>query len=495
MAHLLHDILTSLTRRGDAVAVRWQGDDLSYGELDRRARRVAAGLAAAGVVPGDRVAVGLENSPELVIGLVAVLRLGAVFVPINPLASPDEVEHILRGSGCKLAVLHADHLAAVSASSLPELAARVSVFPEAEALVDDASLPAEAPALIVYTSGTTGKPKGVVLSHRALGSNLATVAAAWQWSAADRLLLTLPCFHLHGLGLGLLNSLAVGSTILLYRRFSAETVLDDLVRDQATMFFGVPTMYNRIVDLPSDGLPAPRLRLWVSGSAPLAAATFEKFRDRFGAEIVERYGMTECLFVLSARLDAPRLPGHVGYVLPGIDCRIVDPERADEGAIVPVADGVEGEILVQGPNLFSGYWRDPEATAATMLDGYLRSGDLAVRDAGGVHRIVGRLSVDIIKTRGFKVGAGEIEDCLMRLAGVQEVAVVGVPDADQGQRIVAALTPSPGASLDEATVRAYARAHLAPHKVPSRIVFVDEIPRTGPGKFKKVELIQRLSNG
>lgn len=354
---------------------------------------------------------------------------------------------------------------------------------------------AEAPALIVYTSGTTGKPKGAVLSHRALLSNLTTVAQAWRWTENDRLLLTLPCFHLHGLGLGIMTSFLVGSSVALRPRFVLEEVLDDLVRVQATLFFGVPTIYNRLVGLPAESFAQHdlhRMRLWVSGSAPLSTATYERFRERSGFALMDRYGMTECGFVLSTPVDEPRRPGTVGRPLPGVAVRIVDPDAADAGRLVDVGDGTQGEIVIRGPNLFSGYWNRPEDTQRALLDGYLRSGDLAVRQADGMVRIVGRSSVDIIKTRGFKVGAVEIEDCLQRHPDVQEVAVVGVPDADQGERIIAAVTPKVASHVSAEALRSYARAHLAPHKVPAEIVFIDEIPRTGPGKFKKKELIRQL---
>jgi acyl-CoA synthetase (AMP-forming)/AMP-acid ligase II len=224
----------------------------------------------------------------------------------------------------------------------------------------------------------------------------------------------------------------------------------------------------------------------------LSAATYERFHERTGFALMDRYGMTECGFVLSTPYEEPRRPGVVGRPLPGISVRIVDPDAAEAGRVVDVADGTQGEILIRGPNLFSGYWNRPEDTQRALLDGYLRSGDLAVREADGMVRIVGRSSVDIIKTRGFKVGAVEIEDRLQRHPDVQEVAVVGIPDVDQGERIVAAVTPKQPSGVSAETLRAYARDHLAPHKVPTEIVFMDEIPRTGPGKFKKKELIRQL---
>ena len=497
MTTLSEALAATAARRGAATALLFDGAEYSYRLIGERAGTVAGALRQRGVHPGDRVAVGLVNSPKLVVAVLGVIQAGAVLVPLNPAYTAEEVVYIVGDAGARLALVEPDHAAILMQASLPEL----SVIMTAGDIISGPTAPparvdAESPALIVYTSGTTGRPKGAVLSHRALLSNLSTVAQAWQWSENDRLLLTLPCFHLHGLGLGILTSYLVGSSVVLRRRFVAEDVVADLERSQATMFFGVPTMYNRLVTLPDTALHGHdlhRMRLWVSGSAPLSAPTFERFHERFGFSLMDRYGMTECGFVLSTPSDGPRRPGVVGTPLPGISVRLIDPEHADAGRMVDVPDGTQGEIAIKGPNLFSGYWNRPDDTRRALLDGYLRSGDLAVREADGQLRIVGRSSVDIIKTRGFKVSAVEIEDCVQRHPEVQEVAVVGVPDADQGERVVAAVTRNAGAALTAEALQAFARKYLAPHKVPSRIVFVDEIPRTGPGKFKKKELIRRLS--
>jgi malonyl-CoA/methylmalonyl-CoA synthetase len=362
----------------------------------------------------------------------------------------------------------------------------------------DPPLQSKDPALIIYTSGTTGRPKGAVLSHGALLSNLTAMADVWRWCARDRLLLTLPCFHLHGLGLGILGSFLVGSSIVMRSRFVAEEIPLLLEEHECTMFFGVPTMYNRLVTLPESalqGVDLGRMRMWVSGSAPLGPATFDRFRARFGFELLDRYGMTECGFVVATPSGEARRPGTVGRPLPGIEVRIVDADEADAGRLVPVRRGEPGEMLMRGPNLFSGYWRREAETRAAFLDGLLRSGDLAVEDEDGMIRIVGRRSVDVIKCRGFKIGAVEIENCLQAHPAVEEVAVVGVPHSDLGEMVVAAVTVVPGREVSEEELRAYARQHLAPQKVPGRIVFRDQIPRTGPGKFKKRELIQELADG
>jgi malonyl-CoA/methylmalonyl-CoA synthetase len=491
---LIEAIEARLRERALATALIWEERELSFADLERWSARLAAALVHRKVLPGDRVAVGLPNSPELIATILGVLRSGAVLVPLNPAYTAAEAAYIVRDSEATLVVTHEQQADGLRAEQVA-----APVVTEIENGGGAVTLPArdaESAALIVYTSGTTGAPKGAILSQRALLSNLSTVAAAWRWTPADRLLLTLPCFHLHGLALGVLGSFLVGSSIVLRPHFAAGEIPALLSRHRCTMFFGVPTMYNRLVTLPADAIGAAdlsRMRLWVSGSAPLPVATFERFRERFGYELLERFGMTEGGFMIAAPYEGPRRPGVVGRPLPGIDILIVDPEAADSGRLQPVPSGEPGELLIRGPNLFSGYWRRPEDTQRAFLDGYFRSGDLALVEDDGMIRIAGRRSTDIIKSRGFKVSAVEIENCLQAHPAVVEVAVIGLPDADQGEAVTAVITLAPGASLSADEVRAYARAHLAPHKVPARVAFLEEIPRTGPGKFKKLELIRQLS--
>jgi malonyl-CoA/methylmalonyl-CoA synthetase len=489
----------TIARRRSANALVCDGTRYSFTEIGARAAAVAGALLQRGVRRGDRVAVGLRNSPELVVSVLGVLQAGAVLVPLNPAYTADEVTYVVSDAEASVAIVESEHAMVLAQTQLPRLSVIAAGLDGFAACAPTAfAADPEAAALIVYTSGSTGRPKGAILSHRALLSNLTTVARAWRWSADDRLLLTLPCFHLHGLGLGIIGSFLAGSSVVLRPRFVAEEVCADLEKYRATMFFGVPTMYNRLLAVP-DALSSERdlhrVRLWVSGSAPLPIATFERFQQRFGVEILERFGMTECGFPLATPYDGPRRAGTVGMPLPGIAVRVIDAEAADAGRVIDVGDGTAGELAIRGPNLFSGYWNRPEETRRALVDGYLRSGDVALREADGTFRILGRMSVDIIKTRGFKVSAVEIENCLQHHPQVQEVAVVGLPDADQGERVVAAITPLAGAAPSAEDIRAFAREHLAPHKVPSRVVFVDEIPRTGPGKFKKKELIRRLSLG
>jgi malonyl-CoA/methylmalonyl-CoA synthetase len=523
-----------LRERAGAPALFWNDIVLTFADLDAASRHMAAGLAVRGVRPGDRVAVGLPNSPELVIAVLAVLRSGAVLVPVNPACSTDELAHLIDDCAACLAITHEEQASRMHAAGL---ATPVVTDPSLQKQSEDGSKDSpfekgglrgispndphqnppwppfgkggercsledrhpphpEDAALIVYTSGTTGLPKGVVLSHRALLSNLSAVARVWRRTESDRLLLALPCFHLHGLGLGILGSLLTGSSVVLRSRFAAEETPELLARHACNVFFGVPTMYNRLVRLPEQALTSADLsgmRLWVSGSAPLTPATHERFRQRFGYALMDRYGTTETGFVLSTPYDEPRRPGTTGRPIPDVEVRLVDAEQADEGRLVPVGDGETGELFFRGPSLFSRYWQRPEATREAFVEGFFRTGDLAIRDPDGMYRIVGRRSVDIIKSGGFKIGAVEIESCLQNHPAVAEVAVVGVPDTDRGEAVVAVVTPVPGATITADDLRAFAREHLAPHKVPARVVFMEEIPRTGPGKFKKKELLAKLS--
>ncbi len=495
MSTLTAAIEQRLRARRTAPVLLWEELTYSGADLNAWSAELATGIVERGVRPGERVAVGLPNSPDLVAAVLAVLRSGAVLVPLNPAYTSAEAGYIVADAGASLVLTHP-----AQAKALRDAGCQVPIITDADDLHSasprpGAALSAEDPALIVYTSGTTGQPKGAVLSHRALHSNLSTVAQAWAWTEKDRLLLTLPCFHLHGLALGLLGSLLAGSSIALRPRFVAEDVPTLLAQHGCTMFFGVPTMYNRLVALPDAVLSAAdlsRMRLWVSGSAPLTVATFERFQERFGHAILERFGMSEGGFMIAAPYTAARRAGVVGQALPGIDVRIVEPEAADRGELVAVADGEPGELVVRGPNLFSGYWQRPQETAASFAEGYFRTGDLAVREPDGMIRIVGRRSVDIIKSGGFKISAVEIENCLQAHPSVAEVAVIGVPDPDRGEAVIAVVTRLANMSVSAEALREHARAHLAPHKVPARIVFRDTIPSTGPGKFKKRELIAEL---
>jgi acyl-CoA synthetase (AMP-forming)/AMP-acid ligase II len=351
--------------------------------------------------------------------------------------------------------------------------------------------------MLIYTSGTTGKSKGVALSHRALEENTRAVMDLWQFTERDRLVLALPLFHVHGLCLGVAGALLTGFTLLLEERFDAARVVEAFASEGATAFMGVPTMYVRLLEYldahPEGAAALRKARLFTAGSAPLPAADFHAFQEKTDHAILERYGMSETLFTLSNPFNGERRPGTVGLPVPGCSVRFVD----DEGREPPV--GELGEIQVKGSGVMNGYWQRPDETAAAFRDGWFLTGDVARRDAEGYVTIVGRSSVDIIKSGGFKISAREIEDVLRRHPAVKDAAVVGLPDRVWGQRIAAALvlkdTVPPGASGPVcAAVAAFAAEHLADYKKPRDLRVVPELPRNALGKVQKHRLVRDFSD-
>ncbi|MFI6149270.1 AMP-binding protein [Streptomyces sp. NPDC051109] len=430
--------------RKDAVSVA--GRSASYEELLGAARAVAADVAGA-----KSFAVTATASLETVAAAVGGLLAGVPFVPLPPDAGPAEREHILRDSGAE--VVEVDF-------------ARRSDWTGRAAAPED-------PALVLYTSGTTGAPKGVVLTGAALAADLDALAGAWQWSAEDTLVHGLPLFHVHGLVLGVLGALRTGSRLVHTGRPTPQAYADS----GGSLYFGVPTVWSRIAADPEAAGALSGARLLVSGSAALPAPVFRDLERLTGLRPVERYGMTETLITVSGRAGGEVRPGTVGTPLPGIRTRIA----AEPGAGI-------GELQLTGPTLFAGYLGRPEATAAAYTeDGWFRTGDIAaVDEADGVHRIVGRASIDMIKTGGYRVGAGEIENALLDHPAVSEAAVVGVPDADLGQRIVAFVVAQ-GVTGEDLTD--FVAAHLSAHKRPREVRFVAAIPRNAMGKPQKKLLL------
>ncbi len=345
------------------------------------------------------------------------------------------------------------------------------------------------PALIVYTSGTTGPPKGAVLPRRAIAANLDALADAWAWTERDTVAHALPLFHVHGLVIGTLGPLRLGGSVLHMGRFDPALVRRAFERDGATMLFGVPTMYRRLSEAaerdPALAGALARARLLVSGSAPLPTAEHERLQRLTGRGVVERYGLTETLMNTAIRADSEPAPGTVGPPLKGVELRLVD----DDGSPIDGADEQAiGEVQVRGPSLFLGYLNRPDATAAALRDGWFATGDMATRDARGYLRIVGRRATDLIKSGGYKIGAGEIEAALREHPAVDDAAVTGEPDDDLGERVIAWVVLRGSASAGEEELIEHVASQLAPHKRPRVVHFLDELPRNELGKVQKKRL-------
>jgi malonyl-CoA/methylmalonyl-CoA synthetase len=477
----------ALADRGEALAL----DDLSYRRLHDGARRVARKFAELGVRAGDRVAVYSENRHAFVFAYLAALRLGAIAVPINVLYRASDLSHVLSDASPTIVVC-----SSASAPFVKEIAqdAWLVSAGDVESWARDAAIEPlrphgrpspDDPALIVYTSGTTGASKGAVLSHRSVAAIVSALLAAWRWQAGDVLLVTLPLFHVHGLIAAATASLAAGGRVLLRERFDADDVLETIASGTVTMFFGVPTMYVRLLERAGERALAP-IRLYVSGSAALSPETHRAFEERFGAAILERYGATEFGFALGNRYAGPRVPGSVGIPMPGVRVRVAAPDGAE-----PLPAGEIGELLVAGPNVFAGYWQRPADTrAAFAVDAegtrWYRSGDLAHYDPDDdVYRIVGRIK-ELIITGGFNVYPREVEDAMERLEGVRACAVVGKPDPARGELPVAFVEAE--GFVDPEALLLLLRAQLASFKVPKEIRILDALPRNAMGKLDKPAL-------
>jgi malonyl-CoA/methylmalonyl-CoA synthetase len=443
--NLLHLFDLSLKARADQPALEWNGETFTFGQLDTRSDATAAALRARGFVQGDRLCVQLANSIELIDLYLACVKLGVIFVPINVLYREREVAHIVSDAEPRLFLTEPLPVEPTTATS------------------PRPTFDGETPAAIIYTSGTTGASKGAVLTHNNFAANAVNLVTSWQITERDRFLLPLPLFHIHALGNGLHSWLLSGCRMRLLERFDHRTAADEFLDFEPTLFFGVPTVYVRLLETPRDvaqRIGAP-MRLFVSGSAPLAADVLERFRDLFGQTILERYGMTETFMTVSNPYIGERRPGTIGVPLPGVSIRI-------EG----------DELLVKGPTVFSGYWR--RTTDAFTADGFFRTGDLATRDADGYITLRGRRS-DVIISAGFNIYPREIEELLAMQPGVTEAAVVGVKDELRGELPVAFVA----GEFDPAELERVCREQLASFKVPRRFVRVDALPRTALGKVQK----------
>lgn len=472
----------------DRPALRFGERELTYGQL-----AAAAGSVAGNLKGTRRAAVWATPTLETAVAVTAALLAGPAVVPLNPKSGEKELGHILSDSTPDLVLTAPGTPLPAALAGLPRLNVDPAARAAPGALPDDRDRDPEDPALIVYTSGTTGPPKGAVIPRRAVATTLDALADAWQWTGDDVLVHGLPLFHVHGLVLGTLGPLRRGGSVRHLGRFTTEGVAREL-NGGATMLFGVPTMYHRVAEaLPAEPDLVEALagaRLLVSGSAALPVHDHERIGAATGRRVVERYGMTETLMNTSVRADGEARPGTVGVPLPGVELRLVE----EDGSPVASYDGeTVGEIQVRGPNLFTGYLGRPDATAAAFTaDGWFRTGDMAVRDPDGYVRIVGRKATDLIKSGGYKIGAGEIENALLEHPGVREAAVTGEPDADLGERIVAWVVPADPQSppgLEE--LAGHVAGRLAPHKRPRVLHHLDALPRNDMGKIMK----RALSHG
>jgi fatty acid CoA ligase FadD36 len=446
-------------------AVRIDGSVLSRSDLVGAATSVAERVGGA-----SRVAVLARPTAKTVLAITGCLIAGVPVVPVPADVGAAERRHIISDSGAQAWLGELPD----ESEGLPHIPVRL----HARSWHRYAEPAPESTAMIMYTSGTTGLPKGVLISRRAIAADIDALAKAWAWTPADTLVHGLPLFHVHGLVLGLLGSLRIGNRFV----HTGKPTPDSYAAADGSLYFGVPTVWSRVVADASAAAALSKARLLVSGSAPLPVPAFDGLVRLTGHEPVERYGSTESLITLSTRVDGERRPGWVGLPLDGVQTRLV----GEDGTPVPHDGESIGRLEVSSPTVFSGYLNRPDATAEVLgADGWYRTGDVAVIDAGGMHRIVGRESVDLIKSGGYRIGAGEIETVLLGHSGVDEVAVVGVPDDDLGQRIVAFVVGSaaPHELID------FVAQQLSVHKRPREVRIVDSLPRNAMGKVQKKLLV------
>ncbi len=464
----------------------------SYDQVLKASRQAAGGLLRGQKdLEGERVAFLTPRNFDYPVIQWGIWRAGGMAVPLCEVHPPAELRYTISDSGASLVVGHS-HFTEILAPIAKELGLP---FQSTEQLfgADDRTLPrveAERPALMLYTSGTTGKPKGVVLTHQNLKAQITSLIQAWEWRREDQILHVLPLHHTHGIVNVLCCALWAGAACHMLPRFDASEAWRKLVDGDITLFMAVPTIYFKLLETWEKSSPEQqrimgkacrRIRLMVSGSAALPVTAFHGWKSVTGHDLLERYGMTEIGMALSNPLHGERKPGHVGIPLPGVEVRLVDEKGAS------VQPGASGEIEVRGPGVFKEYWKRPAETKAAFRDGWFKTGDLAVIEDGS-YRILGRLSTDIIKTGGYKVSALEIEEVLRTHPMVTEVAVVGMADPQWGERVCAAMVLKEGAVLSEPEVRKWGKERLAPYKTPSKVIFLNRLPRNAMGKVTKPDV-------
>ncbi len=490
------DELLSHGAGGAPFLIAPDGGTLDYAELRRRVRQAADALTRLGVRPGDRVAAQIEKSSAGFLLYLGTVAAGAVFLPLNIAYTAAEVDYFLGDAEPRLVVcdpVRAAETAAITTATVRTLdASGQGSMRDAMDAGDPAFRPAAREAsdlaAILYTSGTTGRSKGAMLTHGNLASNALTLVELWRFTPADRLLHALPTYHTHGLFTAATTAMAAGAGVIFLPRFD----VGELIRllPEASVLMGVPTFYTRLLDQPAFTRElAAHMRLFISGSAPLLDATHRRFAERSGHVILERYGMTETNMTTSNPYDGVRRAGTVGVPLPGVAVRVVD-----ETSGAALAPGTVGMIEVKGPNVFAGYWRNPEKTAAEFrADGWFVTGDLGTIDPDGYFRISGR-GKDLIIAGGLNIYPKEVELAIDAVTGVGESAVIGVPHPDLGEGVTAVVVAKPGVALDEAEVFAALDGRLAKFKQPKRVVFVAELPRNAMGKVQKKALRDMFLN-
>ena len=486
----------------DKVAIQFiGGQPVSYGQLEERVNRTANYLLSLGIEPGDRVAVQLPKCLPFVYFHLAAVQIGAIFLPLNPAYPEAELRYFLADSGASLFIADAKDQAKLDPITDPLPAHRKTTYiykPEnaGEKWLEDKSsirsysFPSDPDqtAMMLYTSGTTSRPKGAQITHGNLSANIASLHEAWGWRQDDVLLHVLPIFHVHGLVVALHGALHAGATAVMCPAFDAAAVLPLLCSGRFSVFMGVPTMHRRLYQQANgQRTDLSHLRLMTSGSDRLPDDLFFGYQETFNVTLLERYGMTETGMNLSNPLHGERRVGSVGMPLPGVSARIVDPETE-----APLPDGEVGEVQIKGAHVCKGYWQQPEKTAEAFTpDGWLRTGDMGLRGTDGYYTLKGRAK-DLIITGGMNVYPPEVELVLMEHPAVAACAVVGCPDLEWGEQVVAVIIPKPGVTPHESEIIAFCREHLAGYKAPRRVVFVDAFPANALGKIQKAKLREGL---
>lgn len=494
--NIAHNVERATRRFADQPAIFFEGQMITYRELSAAVDRVARGLEALGVAAGERVALFLPNIPAFPIAYLATVKLGAIAVSVNSMLTTDELRYVLADAGAKALfttaallpatlplvgdLLPASHVVLCEGDAPEGLAAPILQRLGAD---DDRPFPArdmdrDAPAAILYTSGTTGQQKGATLSHGNVVANMYATSHALRVDPGDRLLLFLPLFHCFGQNFIMNTAFVSGAAISLHRRFIPDQTLEALARDGVTIFPAVPTVY---ISLLNAGVPPERLagvRYYFSAAATMPVEIANRWRERYGRPIYEGYGLTETSPFASYNHEWEHRPGSVGTPLEMVEMKVFDPEDHE------VAPEVWGEIVIKGPNVMLGYWNRPRESAEALRGGWFHTGDIGYMDADGYFYLVDRVK-DMINAAGFKIWPREVEEALYQLAGVKECAVVGVPDALKGEVARAYIVLAPGADLTPEEVLAYCRRRLAAYKVPETVTLVDELPKSSTGKILK----------